>query len=60
MKSGSNGFSGVVIDYELKSDIAASAFRQRFMTVNLEEGATPAIVAMELTNLFHRGSESVH
>ena len=28
-------FSAVVIDHELKNDIAASAFRQRFITLNL-------------------------
>jgi hypothetical protein len=50
----------VVIDYELKDDIAAAAFRQRFITVNLNEDAGPESVVMELTNLFTRGSELVH
>lgn len=51
--------SAVVIDHELKNDIAASAFRQRFMTLNLNEDATPEAVVMELTNLLRRGSESL-
>jgi hypothetical protein len=49
----------VVIDYELKNDIAASAFRQRFITLNLNEDAPPEAVVVELTNLFSRGSELV-
>jgi hypothetical protein len=52
-------FNAVVIDYELKNDIAASAFRQRFITVNLNEDALPESVAMELTGLFRLGSELV-
>jgi len=52
-------FDAVVIDYELKHDIAASAFRQRFITLNLNEDAAPEALAMELTNLFHKGSELV-
>ena len=52
-------FDAVVIDYELKNDIAASAFRQRFITLNLNEDAAPEALAMELTNLFSRGSELV-
>jgi len=52
-------FDSVVIDYELKDDIAASAFRQRFITLNLNEDAGPEVLAMELTNLFHKGSELV-
>ena len=53
-------FGAVVIDYELKNDIAASAFGQRFITLNVNEYAEPAAVVMELTNLFSRGSELVH
>jgi len=48
-------FGAVVIDHELQNDIAAPAFRQRFMTVS----AAPETVAMQLTNLFHRASELV-
>jgi hypothetical protein len=33
-------FCAVVIDHEL-NDIAASAFRQRFITLNLDEDAAP-------------------
>jgi hypothetical protein len=49
----------VLIDYELKNEIAASAFRQRFITLNLNEDAAPESVVMELTNLFTPGSELV-
>jgi hypothetical protein len=48
-----------LIDYELKNDIAASAFRQRFITLILNEDALPESVAMELTGLFRLGSELV-
>ena len=51
-------FGAVVIDYELKDDIAASAFRQRYITLNLNEDSAPEVLAMELTNLFNRGSGS--
>ena len=49
----------VVIDHELKNDIAASAFGERFITLNLNEDAEPVAVVMELTGLFSRGSETV-
>jgi hypothetical protein len=52
-------FGAVVIDYDLQYDIAAPAFRQRFMTLNVEESTAPESVAMQLTNLFHRASELV-
>ena len=52
-------FDAVVIDFELKNNIAASAFRQRFITLNLNEDAAPEARAMELTNLFNHGSELV-
>ena len=52
-------FDAVVIDYELKDDIAASAFRQRYITLNLNEDAEPEALVMELTNLFHKGSDLV-
>ena len=52
-------FGAVVIDYELQDDLAAPAFRQRFMTINVEESAAPESVAIHLTNLFHRASELV-
>lgn len=53
-------FGGVVIDYELKDDIAAAAFRQRFITLTLNEDATPQAVAIELASMFGRCSELVH
>jgi hypothetical protein len=46
-----------VIDHELKNDIAASAFRQRFITLNLNENAAPEAGVMELTDLFSHGSD---
>jgi len=49
-------FDAVVIDYELKNDIAASAFRQRFITLNLNGDAA---LAIELTSLFSRGSATI-
>ena len=54
-KTYSYDFNAVVIDHELKSDIAASVFRQRFITLNLNEDAVP----MELTGLFKNGSGQV-
>lgn len=58
-KSYSFDFNAVVIDYELKNDIAASAFRQRFITLHLNEDAEPDALVMELTGLFRIGSELV-
>lgn len=52
-------FGAVVIDHELQDDVAAPAFRQRFMTVSVEESAAPESVALQLANLFHRASELV-
>jgi DNA-binding NtrC family response regulator len=52
-------FGAVMIDYELKDDIAAAAFRQRFVTLNLNEEAGPESMVMELANLFNKGSELV-
>lgn len=52
-KSYSYDFNAVVIDQELKNDIAASTFHERFITLNANQGA----VAMELTGLFRLGSE---
>ncbi len=52
-------FGGVVIDYDLKEHIAASAFRQRFITLNLEEHAEPEDVAVEISNVFGSRSELV-
>jgi hypothetical protein len=49
----------VVIDYELKDDIAAAAFKQRFITLNLNEDAGPEAVVMELSKLFKKSSELV-
>ena len=58
-KTYSYDFDAVVIDYKLKNDIAASAFRQRFITLNLDEDAVPEAVVMELTGLFRLGSRVV-
>jgi hypothetical protein len=52
-------FGAVVIDHSVRNDVAATAFRQRFITLNLNEDAGPEAVAMELTNLFSRGPELV-
>lgn len=52
-------FAAVVLDYQFTSDIAASAFRQRFITLNLLEHAAPEAVALELASLFNRVSELV-
>ena len=49
-------FGAVVIDHDVQSDAAVPAFRQRFMTLNVEESAAPESVAIQLANLFHRGS----
>ena len=57
-KTYSFDFNAVVINQELKDDIAASAFRPRFITLNLNEDALPESVAMELTGLFRLGSEN--
>ena len=56
-KSYSFDFAALVIDYQLKNDIAASAFRERFITLNLNEDAVPEAVALELAGLFRLGSE---
>ena len=58
-KSYSYDFNAVAIDYELKNDIAASSFRQRFITLNSNEDALPEGVAMELTGLFKLAAELV-
>ena len=58
-KTYSYDLNAVVIDHELKNDIAASTFRQRFITLTLNEDALPESVAMELTGLFRLGSERV-
>lgn len=58
-KTYSYDFNAVVIDHELKNDIAASAFCQRFITLNLNEDAAPEAVLMELTGLLRLGSELV-
>jgi hypothetical protein len=42
-----------------KDDIAASAFRQRYITLDLNEDAAPEALAMELTGLFRSGSEAI-
>jgi hypothetical protein len=53
-------FAAVVLDYELRNDIAASAFRRRFITLNLNEYCPPDAVGLELSEIFHRASELVH
>jgi hypothetical protein len=52
-------FGAVVIDCELKNDIAASAFRQRFITLSVDEDAAPESVGLELASMFNRASELV-
>ena len=52
-------FSGVVIDYELRNDFAASAFRQRFITLSLDQDASPDAVGIQLTSVFRQCSELV-
>ena len=52
-------FAAVVLDSQFTSDIAASAFRQRFITLNLLEHAAPEAIALELASLFNRVSELV-
>lgn len=52
-------FGAVVIDHDLQDDIAAPAFRQRFITLDVEGNAAPENVAMQLTNLFQSASELV-
>jgi hypothetical protein len=51
--------SAVVIDHELQDDIAASAFRQKYITYTLEPEATPEVVVMELAQVLRGGSELV-
>jgi ActR/RegA family two-component response regulator len=58
-KTYSYDFNAVVIDHELKNDIAASAFRERFITMNLNEDRVLEALVMELTGLFSLGSERV-
>jgi hypothetical protein len=50
----------VLWNYELKDDIAASAFLQRFISQNLNEDAAPEALAMELTSLFNHGFDLAH
>jgi len=52
-------FDEVVIDHELKNDIAAAAFRQRFIKLNLNEDAPPESVVTELTALFHNNGSGL-
>jgi hypothetical protein len=52
-------FGAVVIHYELKDDTAAAAFRQRFITLNLNEDTGLESAVMELTNLVQQGSKLV-
>jgi len=52
-------FGAVVIDHELHSNIAASAFRQRFITLGVSADAEPESVVIELMNVFSRTSELV-
>jgi hypothetical protein len=53
-------FGAVVIDHELKNDCAAEAFRNRFITLLLDEDASPESVVIDLMNLFSRASALVH
>jgi DNA-binding NtrC family response regulator len=52
-------FGAVIIDHELKNDVAAAAFRARFITLNLQEGCSPDAVGLELSDIFNKGSELV-
>jgi hypothetical protein len=51
--------SAVVIDHELANDIAASAFRQRFITYTLERDAAADLLVMELAQILRGGSALV-
>jgi hypothetical protein len=46
----------VVIDYDSKNDIAAAAFRTRFITLDLGEDCSPDALGLELSDLFNKGS----
>ena len=52
-------FEAVVIDHELKYHSAAAAFRERFITLSLEQDVPPEVLAMDLSNLLRKGSELV-
>ena len=52
--------SAVVIDDELGNEIAASAFRQRFITCTFQCDAAPDLLVMELAKILRGGSELVH
>jgi hypothetical protein len=52
-------FAAVVIDHELKNDIAAAAFRTRFITLDLHQDCSPDALGLELSDIFNRGSELV-
>ncbi|MBV9072209.1 MAG: hypothetical protein JOZ10_01160 [Acidobacteria bacterium] len=52
-------FGAVVLDHEFRDDVAASAFRQRYITLGFDEECRPETLAIELANLFHRASELV-
>lgn len=52
-------FGAVVIDHQLKDDYAASAFRQRFITLDVGEDGRPETLAFQLATLFGKSSELV-
>src|SRR5947209_3167677 len=43
-------FGAVVIDHELKNDIAVAAFRTRFITLDLHEDCSPDALGLELSD----------
>jgi len=53
-------FGAVVLDHAIKNDVAAAAFRQRFITLNLNEDCPPEAVGLELSEMFKSTSELVH
>lgn len=52
-------FEAVVIDHGLRNHSAAAAFRERFITLNLDQDTPPESLAIDLSNLLRRGSVSV-
>ena len=52
-------FGAVVIDSDFRDDMAASAFRERFITLNVTEDTAPESIGIELATLFHHASELV-
>src|SRR4051812_915415 len=51
--------AAIVIDHELGNDIAASAFRQRYIVWTLEAEATPEAMVADVAQLLRGWSELV-